>query len=163
MKKILRLLNSRLSNLLITIVMLCILSSCVVSSTSAPYVTGQEPGPQIQNPRNKKGSRPFFKKKPGIASDDFRKDNRDGRLKLKQYGSPGAITPYYNKLLTEDLGVSIEVIGDGMVSGPMLRYAREYNALMTTEIERKYGPGILDVARRKAQIMAAQVQSGKLR
>ena len=84
--------------------------------------------------------------------------NRGGRLKLKQYGAPGVLTPFYNKLLREDLGVEIEVIAGVIISGKLLRYAKYYNALMTREIERKYSPGILQVAMRKAQIMHAQVQ-----
>lgn len=157
-----RKLNSKFSYLLVTAFLVSILSSCVVETTSAPYVDGQTPGPQIKTPKKKKKSNSIFKKKIGDASTDFRKDNRDGQLILKQYGAPGPLTPYYNKLLTEDLGVKIEIIGDGIVSGELLRYAKEYNALMTAEIERKYGPGILNVARRKAQIMAAQVERGKI-
>jgi hypothetical protein len=108
-------------------------------------------------PSKKKKKSGLFAKKPGDAEADFRRDNRGGRLKLKQYGAPGPITPYYNKLLTEDLGIEIEVIADGLVSGEMLRYAKQYNALMTTEIQRKWGPDILQEARRRAQITQEQV------
>lgn len=134
------------------------LCACTVTKTSDPYVPGEEPTMTETHRSNKKDKPALFTKKPGDAEADFQRDNRGGRLKLKQYGAPGPITPFYNKLLTEELGIKIEVIADGLISGDMLRYAKQYNSLMTTEIQRKYGPGILQEARRRAQIMQAQIE-----
>ncbi|NOX99000.1 MAG: hypothetical protein GXP30_04580 [Verrucomicrobia bacterium] len=94
---------------------------------------------------------------------DFQKDRRHGRFILKQYGIPGPLTPYYNKLLTEELGIKIEVISEVMLPPNTLRYAKEYNALMAGAIQEKYGPDIFLEARRRAKILKAQVQSGSLR
>jgi len=92
--------------------------------------------------------------------DDFKKDLSAGRLKLKQYGAPGSVTPYYNKILKDDLGIKTEIIADGIIKTDMLRYAKQYNALMTMEIERKYGPGILKQAFYRARVMELQVRKG---
>jgi hypothetical protein len=148
--------HSRLFLLLtISLVAMC---ACTITKTSDPYVPGEEPVLTKAEPTKKRKKSGLFTKKPGDAEADFRRDIRNGHLKLKQYGAPGPITPYYNKLLTEDLGIKIEVIADGLISGEMLRYAKQYNALMTTEIQRKYGPGILQEAQRRAQIMQAEVE-----
>lgn len=143
--------------LLLTISMLA-MCACTITKTSAPYLPGEEPVLTKSEPSKKKKPSSLFTKKIGDAEADFRRDHRGGNLKLKQYGAPGPITPYYNKLLTEDLGIKIEVIADGLISGDLLRYAKQYNALMTAEIQRKYGPGILQEAHRRAQIMQAQVE-----
>lgn len=143
--------------LLATIPMVA-LCACTVTKTSDPYVPGEEPTMTETDRPNKKDNPGLLAKKPGDAEADFRRDNRGGRLKLKQYGAPGPITPYYNKLLTEELGIKIEVIANGLISGDMLRYAKQYNSLMTTEIQRRYGPDILQEARRRAQIMQEQIE-----
>lgn len=109
----------------------------------------------------KKRTKKLFSKKLGDAIDDFNKDRRAGRLKLKQYGAPGSTTPYYNRLLKNDLGVKVDVIADGMVDLDTLRYAKQYNALMTAEIEKKYGPGILQEANRRARIAEQQVRRSR--
>lgn len=94
---------------------------------------------------------------------DFKRDNRNGRLQLKQYGAPGPLTPYYNKLLKDELGIKIDVIADGIISPDILRYAKAYNALMTREIQRKYGPDILREAMRRAQVLKNQSGNSNLR
>ena len=104
-----------------------------------------------------------YNKKPGDAITDFQKDNRNGSLKLKQYGAPSQLTPYYNRLLTDELGINIEIIGDGILPTDFLNYAKQYNALMTAEIQKKYGPQILQEAQRRARITYLKVQEGSLR
>ncbi len=137
-------------------------SSCKTTVTSGPPTRDSLSTSSEQTYAKPKERSRRFKKKPGDAQADFQKDNRNGRLKLKQYGIPGPLTPYYNKLLTNELGINIEVISTGMLTPDMLRYAKEYNALMTGAIQKKYGPDILLEARRRALILKAQVDSGSL-
>jgi len=143
---------------MIATLMLIALCSCTSTATKGPTITNSAFGPNKARWPQQIKSRPIFKKKPGNAVADFQKDNRGGRLKLKQYGAPGSLTPYYNKLLTEDLGIKIEVIADGLIKPDLLRYAKHYNALMTIEIERKYGPGILSQARYRASLIKAAIE-----
>ena len=70
----------------------------------------------------------------------------------------GRSLPIITSFSPRILGIEIEVIADGLVSGDMLRYAKQYNSLMTAEIQRRYGPDILQEARRRAQIMQEQIE-----
>ncbi|MCF6313995.1 MAG: hypothetical protein L3J39_16230 [Verrucomicrobiales bacterium] len=109
----------------------------------------------------KKRAKKLFAKKLGDAIGDFNKDHRAGRLKIKQYGAPGPTTPYYNRLLENELGIKIDIIGDGVIDLETLRYAKQYNSLMIAEIQKKYGPGILQEANRRAHIMEQQVRQSR--
>ncbi|MFK5921950.1 MAG: hypothetical protein QM496_07210 [Verrucomicrobiota bacterium] len=140
----------------IAIISMLALSSCKTTITSSPSnlaSTSTEKKRPI-----KKRAKKLFQKKPGDARADFQRDQKAGRLKLKQYGAPSEVTPYYNQILKDDLGIKTEVIADGVIDTALLRYAKEYNALMTMEIERKYGPGILQKAYYRARVMEQQVR-----
>lgn len=136
------------------------LSACKTETTSTPSTLSSSFSSSEKQQKQKKKKRGLFEKKPGNAVDDFKKDLAAGRIKLKQYGVPGKITPFYNKILEDDLGIKTEVIADGLIAPDMLRYAKEYNALMTIEIERTYGSGILQKAFYRAQAMEQLVRSG---
>lgn len=138
------------------------LISCKSTTTTRPSRSASLDTLADESLAKQKRTRKFPKKKPGDALADFEKDRRKGKLVLKQYGAPGSLTPYYNRLLTTELGIKIEVISNGMLPPDMLRYAKQYNALMTGEIQKKYGPDILREARRRALIIKAQVDSGSI-
>ncbi len=134
------------------------LSSCKTTVTSSPSNLAST-STKKKRPLKKRAQK-LFQKKPGDARADFQKDLKAGRLKLKQHGAPSEITPYYNQILKDDLGIKTEVIADGVIGTALLRYAKEYNALMTREIERKYGPRILQKAYYRARFMEQQVRQG---
>ncbi len=142
---------------LVVLASMMALSSCISTTTSKPSDLAST-STEKKRPVKKKVKK-LFAKKPGDAMADFKKDLASGRLELKQYGAPGKVTPYYNKILKDDLGIKTEVIADGLIDPDELRYAKQYNALMTIEIERKYGPGILKKARYRALLMEQQVRS----
>lgn len=146
----------------IAIISMLALSSCKTTITSTPSNLASTSTSTERNRPLKKRSKKLFQKKVGDARADFQRDLKAGRLKLKQHGAPSSITPYYNQILKNDLGIKTEVIAEGIVDIALLRYAKEYNALMTVEIERKYGPGILQKAYYRARVMEQQVrQSGR--
>ena len=145
-------------------VSLILILACSCKTTVKPAPTRAEKLEASQSVTYEQPKSHFkYNKKPGNALADFQRDNRNGGLNLKQYGAPGEITPYFNKLLRDELGISVEIVGDGILPADFLRYAKQYNALMTAEIQKKYGPEILQEAQRRARVIYQKVQAGSLR
>ncbi|HMO25992.1 MAG TPA: hypothetical protein PKB10_06955 [Tepidisphaeraceae bacterium] len=81
----------------------------------------------------------------------------DGRLALRWYGlgsePDGGI---YEKLLNEQLGVRVVSVAGCVVTPEILAGVNAYNEVMTREIERRHGKGILDQLRTQSRQRATQ-------
>lgn len=75
---------------------------------------------------------------------EARADIAAGTLHFLRYGllSPNAIDD--GRILKEKYGFETKWIAGCMVHEDLMRYASEYNAVMTAEFERRHGPGSLE-------------------
>ena len=75
---------------------------------------------------------------------EARRDIERGHLELRGYGLPARCTPDYVRLLKDRAGVSYVPVAGCSVSRPLRRHTDEYNEVMTREIERRFGAGIVE-------------------
>ena len=77
-----------------------------------------------------------------------------GRLALRRYGfGLGSDQPIYAKMLQDQLDVQLVPVAGCVVTVEIVASADAYNEVMTREIERRHGPGVLD--RLQAEATAA--------
>lgn len=68
-----------------------------------------------------------------------------GRVALRRYGfGLGLEQPIYAKLLHDQLGVQLVPVAGCVVTVEIVASADAYNEVMTREIERRHGKGVLD-------------------
>ena len=76
---------------------------------------------------------------PGAV--EARRDIQRGHLELRGYGLQRATS--YAQLLHERLNVQYKSVAGCSVSNQLQRHSNEYNEVMTREIERRFGSGVL--------------------
>src|SRR6266576_313749 len=78
------------------------------------------------------------------GAQEAQQDIQRGHLELRGYGLPARWVPDYVRLLNDRLGVRFNAVAGCRVSSRLLKHSNEYNEVMTQEIERRYGTGILE-------------------
>ena len=78
------------------------------------------------------------------GAEEAQQDIQRGHLELRGYGLPAHWVPQYGRLLNDRLGVKFNTVAGCMVTRRLKNHTDEYNKLMTQEIERRYGAGILE-------------------
>lgn len=89
----------------------------------------------------------------GCASgaDEANRDLRRGHLELRSYGYAGQATPAYARLLRECIGVEYRSVAGCVVAEHLVKKTHAYNAVMTAEIERRFGTHALTNLRDEAR------------
>ena len=87
------------------------------------------------------------------GSSEARADLASDHLELRCYGLRADDDGVYGRLLQDRLGVSLQVVGGCLVSQELIDETKAYNRIMTDEIERRFGKGILDDLAEEAQQM----------
>lgn len=82
---------------------------------------------------------------------EARRDIRRGHLELRTFGLPATWTIDYERLLNDRLGVTLNPVAGCAVSEMVVDKTGAYNNLMTAEIERRFGKGILDRLEEEAE------------
>jgi hypothetical protein len=80
-----------------------------------------------------------------------RRDIDRGHLELRGYGLPASWVPAYARLLKERLGVEYKQAAGCEVTDDLVDETDAYNATMTAEIERRFGPDALTALRDEAR------------
>lgn len=88
-----------------------------------------------------------------------RRDIAKGHLELRIYGMRAHNDRQYAQLLQDQLGVRWHAVADCTVSERVVIESDAYNAVMTKEIERRYGVGILERLEREAKDMTPTTQA----
>lgn len=91
---------------------------------------------------------------PGEHSDgarDAEEALRRGSHILLTYGLPVASLEEYRTVLQEDYGVTLRTVAGCIVDDNLLRYVDAYNAVMSRDLEQRFGRNVFDVARAKAE------------
>ena len=76
---------------------------------------------------------------------------RPGWAILLTYGLPVASIGEYRAVLQEDYGVTLRTVAGCMVDDNLVRYTGAYNAVMSRDLEQRFGRNVFDVARAKAE------------
>lgn len=84
--------------------------------------------------------RPITDEGANEARDDIRREH----LELRGYGLPAPWVADYARLLKERFGVGYNPVAGCVVSPDLVRKTGAYNGVMTAEIERRHGAGVLD-------------------
>ena len=82
---------------------------------------------------------------------DARNDLAQNHLEVRVYGLPRPSDPLYAQLLKERYKIELNSVGGCLVTKTTRRNADAYNRVMTPEIERRFGPGILEQIEAEAQ------------
>ena len=100
---------------------------------------------------------------PGLAKDEHespldaegeaRHDIAAGRLALRTYGLPAYWARDYRRLLRERLGVELRSVAGCLIDSKVAGDTFLYNRVMTEEIERRFGAGILKHLEEEAEAM----------
>lgn len=91
---------------------------------------------------------------PGEHSDgarDAEEALRRGNHILLTYGLPVASIGEYRAVLQEDYGVTLRTVAGCMVDDNLVRYTGAYNAVMSRDLEQRFGRNVLFVALAKAE------------
>ena len=87
--------------------------------------------------------------------EEARRDIAAGRLALKTHGLLSAQGGAFADLLRTRLGVELTEVAGCAVPGEQLREIMAYNRVMTAEIERRFGSGIVERLRQEAAVRTA--------
>lgn len=79
-----------------------------------------------------------------------REDIKAGLLVLRTYGFAAGARTTYAELLERKLGVRMRAVAGCVVSEDLIAETAAYNAVMTAEIKRRFGPRALDDIHREA-------------
>ncbi|MEY2507700.1 MAG: hypothetical protein QOH01_2029 [Verrucomicrobiota bacterium] len=112
-------------------------ASCCDTSRAQARADAPKPPSQL----GAAGLRTFYK---GQA--DARRDIARGRLFIQSTGSFNAPSAAYEKLLRRRYKIRVEIISTDEISDEAFGYLQGYNSIALTEIERRYGKGVLDRA-----------------
>jgi hypothetical protein len=80
-----------------------------------------------------------------------RRDIDRGHLELRGYGLPASWVPAYARLLKERLQVEYKQVAGCEVTDDLVNETDAYNAVMTAEIERRFGRDALTALRDEAR------------
>jgi hypothetical protein len=82
--------------------------------------------------------------------DDAERDIAEGRLVIEIFVAPWS-PDRGESILKERYGIELKIVGTDLVFTGEREHAEGYNELMETEIERRFGPGILEKAAAEAE------------
>jgi hypothetical protein len=82
---------------------------------------------------------------------DAKRDLADGHLQLHSFGLPAPWVPEYARLLKERLGVEYRPVAGCVVTEELVSNTAAYNKVMISEIERRFGTGVLQQIRDEAR------------
>lgn len=87
---------------------------------------------------------------------DAEADLARGKLRIVGYGLPVHWIREYREVMKRDYNVDDEAIAGCVVTDGLLRYVAEYNKVMEARIIARYGEGVFDEGRAKAQALYAE-------
>ena len=82
-----------------------------------------------------------YKGRDGAA--EAKKDIASGNPRLMTYGLPAPSMEEFSVLLYAKLGISCHMIAGCVVTDDLIKYARDYNGVITKYAEKKFGAGII--------------------
>jgi hypothetical protein len=88
------------------------------------------------------------------GQDDAVTDILEGRLAIWMRVTLGSCYPDYAPILAELHGVELKIVAGCFVDEAMSDYRAGYNAVMETEIKRRFGAGIIEQAQAQAEAEA---------
>jgi len=86
----------------------------------------------------------FYELKGRNGAAEARRDLAKGTPSYKAYGLPHSATAQYAALLKKRMNIIYEPIAGCVVDDHLLKYAEDYNAVITAYVEKKYGPKAMD-------------------
>jgi len=92
------------------------------------------------------------------GAEEARRDIAAGRLELHAWGLATPQRSAFGRVLRERLGVHLREVAGCCVGGDELNQIQAYNRVMTAEIERRFGPGV--VARLRDEAATAPPATG---
>jgi hypothetical protein len=92
-----------------------------------------------------------FRDERDAAAQQAEQDIKEGSLELRTMGLPAAWQDEYARLLGERLDVALVPVAGCLVTSRLVAEVDAYNSVMTAEIERRHGRGILDQLADEAQ------------